>query len=319
MIDRSPTPSSHSRARLGRAAVVALLAVAPFAWFLVRDAFGVVTDVLAIVLPVVVLVVAVLAGVVGIRRRRWLVLAASTLVMGVVATVLPWLPNPTGPVADGRAVTVAAANIGAGELDGASELIGLGADVLVVSEIGPPLTARLAQAYPYEVHEWSGPAIGVFSKLPFDVLDTPGPDLPGMLLRVHGPSGAFVLNAMHVPRPWFDSDPSAYQATVAEHHRLIELAAARATDERLPFVIAGDLNTTDRSRDYRILMGGGRRADAMLGGWSGPTQIGQWSALFLRIDHLLVSRGWCSEGLQQYPIPASDHRGIMAAVGPCAG
>jgi hypothetical protein len=299
--------------------VVAVLALAPFAWFLVRDAFGVVTDVLAVVLPVLVVVVAVLAAILGIRRRRWLVLSASTLAMGIVATVSPWLPDPTGPVAPGRAVTVAAANIGAGELDGAAELIGLGADVLVISEIGEPLTARLEQAYPYEVHEWNGPAIGVFSKLPFDVLGKPGPDLPGVLLRVHGPGGPFVLNALHVPRPWFDADPSAYQATVAEHHRLIEQVAARAAAEQLPFVVAGDLNTTDRSRDYRILVDHGRRSDAMLDGWAAPTQIGRWSVLFVRIDHLLVTRGWCSEGARQYPVPASDHRGIMAAIGPCAG
>ncbi|WP_433558635.1 hypothetical protein ACQPWY_09265 [Pseudonocardia xinjiangensis] len=96
--------------RIGPAVLVPVLAAVPWAWFVVRDAFGSVTDVLAIVLPVVVaaLVVAALAVAVRLRRRRWLVPAASALAMGVTAVVGPWLPADAGPVAPGHAVTVVA-------------------------------------------------------------------------------------------------------------------------------------------------------------------------------------------------------------------
>jgi hypothetical protein len=37
----------------------------------------------------------------------------------------------------------------------------------------------------------------------------------------------------------------------------------------------------------------------------------------VRIDHILVSRGWCGDGAGQVALPGSDHRGVLATVGPC--
>ena len=37
----------------------------------------------------------------------------------------------------------------------------------------------------------------------------------------------------------------------------------------------------------------------------------------VRIDHILVSRGWCDDGAGQVALPGSDHRGVLATVGPC--
>ncbi|MGH3460479.1 MAG: endonuclease/exonuclease/phosphatase family protein, partial [Kribbellaceae bacterium] len=77
-------------------------------------------------------------------------------------------------------------------------------------------------------------------------------------------------------------------------------------------------NTTDRGRDYRVLTDDARLTDAMRDDWAAPTQIGAWATLFVRIDHILVSQGWCSDDTRRYRVPASDHRGIMATIGPCA-
>ena len=85
----------------------------------------------------------------------------------------------------------------------------------------------------------------------------------------------------------------------------------------MPVVVAGDLNTSDRARDYRVLIDDAGLTDAMLDNWAGPTQIGHWATLLVRIDHLLVSPGWCGDDSSRYPIPASDHRGIISTVGPC--
>ena len=52
--------------RYGGVAVAALL---PWAWFLLRDRFGVVTDVLAIGLPMLTLVTALIVGVLGRRSK----------------------------------------------------------------------------------------------------------------------------------------------------------------------------------------------------------------------------------------------------------
>ncbi|WP_410792027.1 endonuclease/exonuclease/phosphatase family protein [Kribbella sp. C-35] len=331
---------------LRRSVGIVIAALLPWAWFVLRDRFGVVTDVIAIVLPLAVLATAVLALVVAgaagaggawrvprdqrvsVRRRRRrvaVVFALSALMVGIVATFGPWIPHGTGTVDKSRAVRIAAANIGSGELDGADNLLALKADVLVVSEIGQPLTQRLSESYPEHVAVWTGPSIGVFSRWPMTVLERTGPDLPGFVLRVHAPSGEFDLIAAHVPRPWWRTsgstynsstdDGTPYETTVAGHHRLIEQIAARIQRDDHPVVVAGDLNTTDRGRDYRVLTE--HLNDAMLDSWGRPSQIGKWSELLVRIDHLFVKPGWCSDDNDWYPIPASDHHGLISTIGPC--
>ncbi|RZT17156.1 endonuclease/exonuclease/phosphatase (EEP) superfamily protein YafD [Kribbella sp. VKM Ac-2569] len=325
---------------LRRSVGIVIAGLLPWAWFVLRDWLGVVTDVIAIVLPLAVLVTAVVSLVVAgllvapgpraMMRRRWgrvaVAFAVSTLLVGIVATFGPWVPHGTGTVDKSRAVRIAAANIGSGELDGADNLLALKADVLVVSEIGPPLTERLSESYPEHVAVWKGPAIGVFSRWPLTVLESPDADLPGFVVRVHAPSGEFDLIAVHVPRPWWKSsgptDTSStdkgtpYETTVAGHHRLIEQIAARAARDDRPVVVAGDLNTTDRGRDYRVLTE--HLNDAMLDNWGRPSQIAKWSPLLIRIDHLFVKPGWCSDDNDWYPIPASDHHGLVSTIGPCA-
>ena len=312
--------------RVRRYAGLAVAGLLPWAWFLVRDRLSVVTDVIAIVLPALAVIVAVLVGVLGRRHKPAVGFAVSTLLVGVVATVLPWMPTGVGTVDRTGAVRIAAANIGAGELESADNLLALKADVLVVSEIGRPLTARLSESYPVHVEEWTGPAVGIFSRWPLTVLERPGPDLPGFVLRVQGPAGEFDLIAAHVPRPWWTSGGStynqtedsgtSYQTTVAGHHRLIAQISARAARDDHPVVVTGDLNTTDRGRDYRVLTE--HLDDAMLDGWGRPSQIGRWSAFLVRIDHLFVSPGWCSDNKDWYEVPASDHHGLISTVGPCA-
>jgi endonuclease/exonuclease/phosphatase family protein len=305
----------QTRPRTGRLVVVVCLLL-PWAWFLLRDRLGLVTDVLAIVLPVLALVVALLVGVIGRRRRAAVAFAVSTLLVGIVASVLPWIPTGAGTVDTSRAIRIAAANIGAGELEGADALIALNADVLIVSEIGEPLTERLSGAFASHVAELSGPAVGVFSRFPITVLERPGAELPGFMVRVEAPSGAFDLVATHVPRPWYTARGPSYQTTFPGHHRLIEQIARRIAADKDPVVFAGDLNTTDRSRDYRLLTE--HLDDAMLDGWGRPTQIGNWAPFLVRIDHLLVKPGWCSDNSSHYKVPMSDHRGVIATVGPCS-
>lgn len=298
-----------------------ILAVLPWTWFAIRDApLGAFVEVLAIMLPVLAVAVAVAAGVYAYRRRCLpaLVLAVSTLAAGAVATVGPWLPHDAGEVG-GRGVTIVAANVDG--RDGAAETLGaLTADVIVVPEVGPDVVAALTPRYPHRYVRIDGnddPDIAVFSRYPLRVLEPVGPSLPGARVEIAGPDGRFVLYGLHVPRPWFTGESeSKYQATAPEHRRLVKGINERLRAETLPVVLAGDLNSVDRERDYRVNLGTGL-VDAMRDAHGAPTSVGKWLPLLGRIDHILVSEGWCGDGARRVVLPESSHRAVMATVGPC--
>lgn len=288
-----------------------LLAVLPWAWFPLRDGLGLVGDVLAIVLPVLAVIAAIACVVAG---RWWgLVTALSVLLAATVAVVGPWTPDDAGAVRPGAGVTVASANV-TEQSSTVPALRAAGADVLVVVENDRRIDAALAATHPFRVFAPGAPAVGVYSRFPVRLLDGPGPDFPGVRAAVDAPT-PFVVYGLHVPRPWWNGG-FGYQSTPAEHRRLVEEVAARVAREPGPVVVAGDLNSTDRGRDYRLL--DADLVDAMRDTRAGPTSVTQWRAFLLRIDHLFVSRGWCGDGAHRFELPRSDHDGIAATVGPCA-
>jgi endonuclease/exonuclease/phosphatase (EEP) superfamily protein YafD len=293
--------------------------VLPWIWFACCDDISTITNVLAILLPVVVGIAVAVATVLGVRRwRPALALAVSAAGMAVVAVLGPWMPEDRGAVADAGAVRIVGANV-ADNGDAAGRLIELAADVVVVVEMTNHLVKPLSSVYPYGYFDDRNPDFGVYSRLPFRVTDERGPDLPGVRVEVSGPSGPFVLYALHVARPWFGGDgDGTYQVSVAEHSRLLRVVAERVAAETIPVVVAGDLNTVDRSPDYSALLERGRLVDAMRDTWGGPTSVGKWAPLLARIDHLLVGEGWCGDDSRRLDLPGSDHRGVTAIVGACA-
>jgi endonuclease/exonuclease/phosphatase (EEP) superfamily protein YafD len=301
------------RPRRRTAAVGAAAAALPWSWFALRDPLGDVGDVVAILLVPLVLLAVVAAVVVARRHRVALLAALSTLLLGLVAVAGPWWPADAGPVGPGG-VSVVAANVQS-QRTAADAAGAVPADVVVLAESTRALDPPFAAEYPHrELALTGGPDLAVYSRYPLRVLDRPGPDLPGLRLRVAGPAGPFVLYALHVPRPWFTTR-GGYQASVGEHHRFVAAVAARAAAETLPVVVAGDLNASDRTRGYRLLASG--LVDAALAAPAAPTSTGQWAPLLVRIDHLLVSRGWCADGAGQVALPGSDHRAVTAVLGPC--
>lgn len=300
--------------RATRAGAAALLVLAPWVWFAARDGLGWFSDVGWTVLPALAAVVVLAA----VALRRWWplrVLAASVVLLTVVAVVLPWTPADRGPVAPGTQVRVAGANVTA-RADAAGTLLRLDADVLVVSEMTGELSAPLAAAYPHRYRDRGNPDVAVYSRLPMHVTATSGPDLPGLRAEVDGPGGRFVLYALHVPRPWWTSRGS-HQVTAPEHSRLVDALAGRAAAEELPVVVVGDLNTPDRTADLHRLLTRGGLVDAMRAGWSGPTSVTLWAPLLLRIDHVLVTQGWCGDDPARPALERSDHRAVAVTVGPC--
>lgn len=274
---------------------------------------------LAIVLPLVVAAfvgVALLVALRRGRRSRALAVAASTLLAGSVAVLGPWLPADAGTVA-GAGIVVAGANVD-GRARPLEAILGVDADVWVIGELSAEVDDGLdAVAYPHRDGGGVTPHVRVYSRFPLVRTADAGPDLPGQRYEVAGPDGPFVLYALHVPRPWlFGETATSYQVTVAEHQRVVERVAAQVAAETLPTVVVGDLNSTDRGRDLRALTA--VMVDAMRDGAGGPTSVGKWRLLLARIDHVLVTPGWCGDDARRVEMPGSSHRIVTARVGPCA-
>ncbi|WP_300018957.1 endonuclease/exonuclease/phosphatase family protein [Pseudonocardia sp.] len=293
-------------------------AALPWLWFAVRDRFGAVTDVVAIGIPLLVAGAVLGSVLVAVRRRpSALLVGVSALLAGALAVVGPWVPADLGAV-DGPGVRVAGANVD-DRRSTTPTLTALAPDVLSVAELSPGLRDALTEQYPHELFtDGDRPRLGVFSRYPLRLLEPAGPDLPGLRVRVDAPTGPFVLYALHIPRPWFTSE-GEYQTTVVGHHALVERVAERVRGETLPAVVVGDLNSTDRGRDYRALVRPGVLGDAMLDTWGAPTSVGKWLPLLGRIDHVLVTGGWCGDDAGHAALPGSSHRAVLATVGPCAG
>jgi hypothetical protein len=91
------------RSRHLRPIVAAALTALPWAWFALRDSTGGVGDVLAILFPVLMagLVLFGIGIVGGTRQPGWLVPTGSALLVGLLATLGPWLPAAAGSVRPG--------------------------------------------------------------------------------------------------------------------------------------------------------------------------------------------------------------------------
>lgn len=292
----------------------------PWLWFVVRDRW-VILDAVAIGLPLVgagalgaLLLVALLA-----RRFRAVLLAtaASTLAAGTVAVLGPWVPQRgTAPTAPLR---IAAANvlfINTEPVAATSAVIATDADVVVAVELTAATMPLMSAAFPFES---SRPELFdevVYSRWPISgARPLPG-RLEGFGVRavVDRPEGQLVVYGMHFFRPWFDDSRasiplSVHRDLIGELHELVE-------GEQLPTVVAGDLNLVDRATGYRKLDASLR--DAVRTEWAGPTTLkGKFRPLLARIDHIFVSEDWCARDGGRFEVPGSDHRGVLATIGPC--
>ena len=306
----------------GKVLVVAL-AILPWSWWLVRD-LSPYMELLAIGAPPIMAVGAIASGVVALRRRsvRSLVAVASWLIAGTIMIVAALRPTPGPPPRDG--IDLYAINVTGQDGDNVAiaEAV-VDADLVVASELTRFLSRRLSQRFPhhvvlnalYNTSSDNDPDLGVYSRFRVTPLLAPS-WLPGQRVRVDGPSGPFILYAVHVPQPGFTN--GEWRWAFPRRARLIRQLAAAAEGERLPTVIAGDLNATDRGADYRHLT----RSfdDAVRTRWAAPTSSKSslvWRSMLLRIDHILHSPDLCSETGGRLDLPGSEHRGVRARLGAC--
>lgn len=295
--------------------VAALVGAAlPWAWFLLRDLGGPAEGV-AVLLPLLVLtaLILVLAFAVGGRRAILLPAAASLLAFGLVSVGGPMLPGHGPPPT--ASVTLVSANLfwNNPTPDAAVDaLLAIGADVEVAIETTGEHRAaleRIDTAHPYAATD---DQLVVRSRYPVTAMLDPRNVPARRILRVtiEAPAGTFVLYAVHALNPLSES-------TFASQLSWVRRLLAAASQEELPVVIAGDFNMSDRQLGYRRLAGDMR--DAITADGRGHTTYsnGIWAPLFLRIDHVFVSREWCGMNGHTVQLPGSDHDGVAVAIGPC--
>lgn len=295
-------------------------ALAPWAWFAVRD-LGWVLDVVADGLPVLFgLATAGMAGLATARRRPLMAVAViSCLVAGSVAVVGPWRPQATPPPVRGWRIVMANVSSDNDSVDRAvADAVAQRGDLVLLLEAGkdvpPPPPEFSAVALPSYSNQ------RVLSRFPARLIDRPD-DWPRRLrahrLEVDAPSGRLVVYLVHLVRPRFgprDLLRLRRQMTTQAREREALLASARR--EAAPVVMVGDFNSSDRGRGYRRVTGHFR--DAMRSRWAGPTYAARpWRPFLLRIDHVFVPRHWCSSDAERFTVHGSDHRGVAVDVGPC--
>ncbi len=240
------------------------------------------------------------------RAKRWLLLSPLML--------LPlWTASAALPEADeGKpALSVAVANVHVSNRDPARLVAWLRAqpaDVVILNELSPAYADALIDAvgdlYPHRafVPEDSPFGIGLMSRMPLSDIDVQRSvdDIPALSVRIDIGGQAVRIVAAHPVPPlaihWHD-----------ERDRLLRRLAASAN--RMPLVVAGDLNATPWSTALASAAQSGlRRATGLGATWSHPSM----RMLGIPIDHILASSHWRRGQTLRGPEIGSDHRPTRA-------
>ena len=297
-----------------------VVALVPWSWFVVRN-LTLLLDLVATGLPVLYSLAALgIAIYAAVRKRRLLFVGAvSWLLAGTAAVVGPWRPQSVPPPVQGFRVVSANVNSDNRTIDRAvADALAQGGDVVLLIEAGK---ARLAPPPEYTTvirPRYSSQVI--LSRFPARLLDKPAGwpnDFRAHRLEVDAPTGRIIIYLAHLKRPHLGPGRiirarSQLEAQRREREALLKSARAEA----VPVVVAGDFNTSDRSRPYRRITG--RFRDAMRARWGGPTYVKTALRPFLlRIDHIFIPRDWCSARPERFTLHGSDHRGVAVNIGPC--
>jgi endonuclease/exonuclease/phosphatase (EEP) superfamily protein YafD len=289
-----------------------ILSAVPWAWFAIRDV-GPTMDAVAFALPLgsAILAIATLSLAIILSRMRIALVSVSLAVFTVVVVVAPRLAQPSRPpIAPFRLVSTNTLLGNEWTLAAGRALAAQLPDVLVAVETSQPMRVAIRLSIPADYSAQLGNQI-VFARWP---VTEPRPILgvsqaTGMRVEVARPGLPFVLYAVHLRNPLYETSFSAHAATI---ERLLQSAQG----ERLPVVLAGDFNMTDRSTSYRTLDGAMR--DAMRSSFAATTyDRWQWALLQLRIDHVFVSDQLCDMDGSTFTVPGSDHDALEVDVGAC--
>lgn len=254
-------------------------------------------------------------------RYAWRVLALGvglTLGLHTWLAVGPSLPpaspaSRAGPVeaSSGRPLSIISLNTW-DHIDNVEQLkayfLTAPADIVVMSEIGPPkraLLQALKAVYPYQTdcaEVWQC-SLALISRVPFEAGGTVrySKDMPAFAWARF--PGAFTLVGVHIFRP--SRNPWL-------HARETNAVARFVRNLGGSVVLAGDLNMSPWSYSYRTL-----KAQAGLSGPRGLTPT--WPAWPLvvpqiALDHILISPDLAFEAMRAGPAVGSDHLPVYALI-----
>ncbi len=280
------------------------------------------------------------------------------LVVVVVGSALA-LPGPLLPrfgctgraaeaAASSQAVTVFSHNASYEVFDSelvAAEIIEVGADVVLLQEVDPAMTAGLNSSLPAPFeHVVTGAgeqtlSLSILSRWPItDVIDSVSAhesllanrwtdDVNPMLFATVGtPQGELRLANVHLSAP---------RSPKLVERRRIEVPVVRdqlvawkqAGNPNLPDLMMGDFNASTSHADFRMLMtdagyvDGHRLAGCGLGTTWSPLSRGP---AVLALDHALVQadpdeRVFTIEAMRSHGYAASDHRAVSVVLSPITG
>lgn len=201
------------------------------------------------------------------------------------------------------------------------------ADLVALQETTPRFEAylrrRLGRRYRH-LRFRNGPGAGgmaILSQYPVREIGWYAPPrggwFPAWLVRVRTPQGALHLLNVHLRPPLgpggISSLPRTYFTTRPIRLREIRQHLARIPG-RLPCIVLGDFNESDRGRAVRWLTRQGLRSalyrfDSRTATWQWPTSLGTVRS---RLDHIFHSRGLRCVGAQVLGEAASDHFPVEA-------
>jgi endonuclease/exonuclease/phosphatase (EEP) superfamily protein YafD len=281
------------------------------------------------VLPVVqsftpyVLVLPFVIGVVALVTQRWTITGVCGLqAVGALVLVAPliFVGRPPGGDA-GQTITVAHANwlvSNPEPHDAAAQLIGMGADVLAVSEFTPSAEAALNEAaggsYPHRFGKAMDgtEGIAVWSRWP--LVDTQLTRLDARLAviaTVRTDRGDVCVLAVH-PIPPFS------RIGLAQWASSMRAISAAGRTPGPPTLIVGDFNASRWHPPFkRVLDDGWIDAHETLGAGfstSWPTTGYGGFPSFVRLDHALLDRRLAPVAIRDVSLPGSDHLAFVVAV-----
>ena len=266
------------------------------------------------------LALVILAIPLAIRQRwKWVAAAGVGIVLGLATSVPPLFetaPSATLATTDGErtSLRILTHNV---EYDNENitevleAIQEADADVVLLLEVTAPWRERLKwlqNIYDHEVIEAEGGRFGIamFSRLPvdsFDLEDFNGFDLQSVVAKLQYGGESITVIGTHPP-PAVDGD----LLRMRDWH--LKSLARDVSGRREPVIVAGDLNITPVSSEYRRLLRetGLKSAGIPLHPTWSPFGI---PGLGARIDHTLVSRQWRVVSSEVGPSCGSDHRMLV--------
>lgn len=284
------------------------------------------------------------------RRPRWLLLAMAAITLVAVIRIGPYFAPKASAVSastSGTTLRVVTFNAWTDNNQHIPEMEAwlrqINADVVLIQEI-PASYARngipsLRDLYPYQLPQRCADCIMTLSRYPFlsaDLLPTSTGNIsPFSLERITIQPGdqMVVIYNVHLNTP-FRSGPRftlssrqpapltlALSYDDSTRNAQMQTLLARLSNEKLPFIIAGDFNTSDQAVIYRDLaahMSDSFREVGMGLGASWPVNqiigLPRFVPPLIRIDYIWHSAGISAVSAQQGPFLGSDHLPLYATL-----